>query len=126
MNQKEKESLLRGLYGAMYYRCYHERKFAAAKASGDKTKIRKCKELLEFANGLAQQARFCITDIYNKTGRTGSLDAKEMARAIVAIKRIAYEDAAQIPPAQKKPKELTHFIRSLDIDDDEDEGRLLR
>lgn len=25
MNQKEKESLLRGLYGAAYYLAYHER-----------------------------------------------------------------------------------------------------
>ncbi|MCI6284027.1 hypothetical protein [Selenomonas sp.] len=126
MNQKEKESMLRGLYGAAYYLAYHERGLAAAKASGDKKKLQHSKEMREFARGLAEHAERCIMDVYRETGRGASLDAKEMAQAIVAIKTLAHDDATGDEPARRKPTELTHFIRGLDIDDDEEGAECLK
>lgn len=89
-----------------------------------KKKLQHSKETREFARGLAEHAERCIVDVYRETGRGASLDAKEMAQAIVAIKTLAHDDATGDEPARRKPTELTHFIRGLDIDDDEDEGRL--
>lgn len=123
MKKEEKESLLRNLYKTEYYLRYHEIELTDAKATKDKAKIRHYAELYEFARGLAQQALYCLTDIYRDTKRLGTLDAKEMSDAIVAIQKIAREDAEKEPPKPRKPTDVNHFIRELDVDDDEEEAK---
>lgn len=118
MTKEEKEVLLTLAYGAAYYARYQENKLKELREVGDRARARDTRHYLDQANGREEQIVGAITRLYTDTGRSNTLDLKEMVAALNKVGKAAREDADA--KDKKTPRELRQFIHSIDVDDDED------
>ena len=121
MRQQEKESLLCSLYDASFHYGVNALRHEMSTQSRDVKTSEKARELRDFAYKLVKHIEWCITSLYEDTGRKDTLDAKDMENAITFIEGLGEGDGRSLNPVKRSRDKVLHAIRSMDIDDDDED-----
>ena len=121
MRQQEKESLLCSLYDASFHYGVNALRHEMSTQSCDVKKSEKARELRDFAYKLVKHIEWCIMNVYEDTGRKDTLDAKDMENAITFIEGLGEGDGRSLNPVKRSRDKVLHAIRSMDIDDDDED-----
>lgn len=118
MTKAEKEVLLALAYKSAYYARIQETKLRQERQAGNNAKAGRIQRRSDEANGAEETIAEAITRLYMDTGREKTLDFTEMVDALNNVGMTARLDADA--EEKKTPRALRHYIKSLDVDDDED------
>ena len=121
MRQQEKESLLCSLYDASFHYGVNALRHELSTLSRDVKKSDRARELRDFAYKLMKHIEWCIMDVYKDTNRADTLDAKDMENAITFIEGLGEGDGRSLNPVKRSRDKVLHAIRSMDIDDDDED-----
>lgn len=121
MTRQEKESLLCSLYDASFHYGVNALRHELSTLSRDVKKSDRARELRDFAYKLMKHIEWCIMDVYKDTNRADTLDAKDMENAIAMMENLGEGDGRSLNPVKRSRDKVLHAIRSMDIDDDDED-----
>ena len=121
MTRQEKESLLCSLYDASFHYGVNALRHELSTLSRDVKKSDRARELRDFAYKLMKHIEWCIMDVYKDTNRADTLDAKDMENAIAMMENLGKGDGRSKNAVKRSRDKVLHAIRSMDIDDDDED-----
>ena len=121
MTKEEKESLLCSLYEASFHYGVNALRHELSTLSRDVKKSDRARDLRDFAHDLVKHTEWCIMDVYKDTNRADTLDAKDMENAIAMMENLGEGDGRSKNAVKRSRDKVLHAIRSMDIDDDDED-----
>ena len=113
--------MLCSLYDASFHYGVNALRHELSALSRDVKKSDRARELRDFAHDLVKHIEWCIMDVYKDTNRADTLDAKDMENAIARMENLGEGDGRSKNPVKRSRDKVLHAIRSMGIDDDDED-----